>query len=333
MERGAADAAGGTRMTTTATSTRFQQLIEKNQAAVSTRRKVVNVVMLAITGLMTILALIPLFWIVGYVIYKGGQYINLDFFIHTPRPLGMTGGGVLNAIEGTLIISGLATVIAIPPAVLAAFYAANHPNTPLGLALRFSTDVLAGVPSIVIGLFVYAIMVKPMGHFSGFAGGVAMAILMLPTIIRTTEEMLKLVPHTLREASLGLGAPEWKTSLSVVFPAALNGIITGFLLGIARAAGETAPLLFTALGNERYEFGLIVQSGIAQKQGIFEILQRAFDQPIDSLPLTLWKYASQPYPERIQQSWAAALVLMIVILLINIFARLWVEARKRRMQG
>jgi len=318
---------------TTAASTRFQQLIEKNKATVSARRKATNVVMLIITGLMTILALIPLFWIIGYVIYKGGQYINLDFFIHTPRPLGMAGGGVLNAIQGTLIISALATVIAIPPAVLAAFYAANNPNTPLGLALRFSTDVLAGVPSIVIGFFFYALLVKPMGHYSGFAGGVAMAILMLPTIVRTTEEMLKLVPHTLREASLGLGAPEWKTSLSVVFPAAFNGIVTGFLLGIARAAGETAPLLFTALGNERYDLGLIVQSGIAQKQSIFTIVQRVLDQPVDSLPLTLWKYAQQPYPERIQQSWAAALVLMIVILLINIVARLWVEARKRRLQG
>jgi len=321
-------------MTTTMTTiTRFQQLIEKNQAVRSSRRKVTNVVMLIITGLMTLLALIPLFWIIGYVVYKGGQYINLDFFIHTPRPLGMAGGGVLNAIQGTLIIAGLATVIAVPPALLAAFYAANNPNTPLGIALRFSTDVLSGVPSIVIGLFVYALLVKPMGHFSGFAGGVAMAILMLPTIIRTTEEMLKLVPHTLREASLGLGATEWKTSLSVVLPAAMSGIITGFLLAIARAAGETAPLLFTALGNERYDLGLIVQSGIAQKQGLFSIIQRVFDQPVDSLPLTLWKYAPQPYPERIQQSWAAALVLIIVILLINILARLWVEARKRRLQG
>lgn len=320
---------------TTATNapTRFQELIEKNQAAVSLRRKVINMVMLAITGLMTILALIPLFWIVGYVVYKGGQYINLDFFLHTPRPLGMEGGGVLNAIQGTLIISALASVIAIPPGVLAAFYAANNPNTPLGIALRFSTDVLAGVPSIVIGLFTYAILVKPMGHFSGFAGGVAMAILMLPTIIRTTEEMLKLVPHTLREASLGLGAPEWRTSVSVILPAAMSGVATGILLSIARAAGETAPLLFTALGNERYDLVLIVQSGIAQRQGVFEILQRVFNQPVDSLPLTLWKYAQQPYPERIQQSWAAALVLMIVILLINILARLWVENRKRRLQG
>lgn len=320
-------------MTTITTASRFQQLIEKNQKVVSSRRKAVNAVMLTITGLMTLLALIPLFWIIGYVVYKGGQYINLDFFIHTPRPLGMAGGGVLNAIQGTLIIAGLASLLAIPPAVLAAFYAANNPNTPLGIALRFSTDVLSGVPSIVIGLFVYAILVKPMGHYSGFAGGAAMAILMLPTIIRTTEEMLKLVPHTLREASLGLGAPEWKTSLSVVLPAAMNGIITGILLSVARAAGETAPLLFTALGNERYDLGLIVQSGIAQKQGLIEIIKRVFDQPVDSLPLTLWKYAQQPYPERIQQSWAAALVLMIVILLINIFTRLWVESRKRRLQG
>src|SRR5512147_1508343 len=236
-----------------------------------------NIIMLSITGLMTILALIPLFWIIGYVVYKGGQYINLDFFIHTPRPLGIEGGGVLHAIQGTLIIAALGSLIAIPPGILAAFYAANNPNTPLGIALRFSTDVLSGVPSIVIGLFAYAVIVKPMGHYSGFAGGVAMAILMLPTIIRTTEEMLKLVPHTLREGSLALGAPEWKTSISVVFPAAMNGVVTGFLLAIARASGETAPLLFTALGNERYDVGAIVTNGIAQKQGIFQILGRIFN--------------------------------------------------------
>ncbi len=240
---------------------------------------------------------------------------------------------MLHAIQGTLVIAVLASIFAIPPGILAAFYAARYPNTPLGIALRFSTDVLSGVPSIVIGLFAYAVIVKPMGHYSGFAGGIAMAILMLPTIIRTTEEMLKLVPHTLREGSLALGAPEWKTSISVVLPAALNGIITGFLLAIARAAGETAPLLFTALGNERYNLGQIVKSGIAQKQGIGQIFQRVFNQPVDSLPLTLWKYAQQPYPERIQQSWAVALVLMVFILLINIFARVWVESRKRALQG
>jgi phosphate transport system permease protein len=313
--------------------TRFQQLIAKNQAALSTRRKVVNAGMLSLTGLLTLLALVPLFWTIGYVVYRGGKSINLDFFIHLPRPLGMAGGGVLHAIEGTLVVTLLAAVFAIPPGVLAAFYAARNPNTPLGVALRFSTDVLSGVPSIVIGLFAYAIMVKPMGHYSGLAGGVALAILMLPTIIRTTEEMLKLVPHTLYEGSLALGAPEWKTSLSVVFPAALNGVVTGFLLAIARAAGETAPLLFTTLGNERYDIASIVRNGAAQHQSLFQIIGRIVDQPVDSLPLTLWKYAQQPYPERIDQAWAVALVLMILVLLINIFARLWIETRKRRLQG
>lgn len=313
--------------------TRFQQLIEKKQAQLASRRKVTNALMLGLTGVMTLLALIPLFWIVGYVIYKGGQYLSVDFFTQMPRPLGMEGGGVRHAIEGTLVITLLAALFAIPPGILAAFYAARFPNKPLGVALRFSTDVLSGVPSIVIGLFAYAIIVKPMGHYSALAGGLAMAFLMLPTIIRTTEEMLKLVPHNLREGSLALGAPEWKTSVSVLFPAALNGIITGFLLALARAAGETAPLLFTALGNERYDLGTIVTNGIAQKQGFFQILGRIVDQPADSLPLTLWKYAQMPYPERVAQSWAVALVLMIFVLLINILARLWVENRKRRLQG
>ncbi len=245
----------------------------------------------------------------------------------------MDGGGVLHAIEGTIIISLLASVIAIPPGVLAAFYAARNPNTPLGVALRFSTDVLSGVPSIVVGLFGYALIVKPQGHYSALAGGVALAILMLPTIIRTTEEMLKLVPATLREASLGLGASEWKTSLSVLLPAAMNGVITGILLSIARSAGETAPLLFTALGNERYDLGNIIQNGVANHQNVFQILNRIFEQPIDSLPLTLWKYAQQPYPERIEQSWAVALVLMILVLSTNIIARIWIDVRTKKLKG
>jgi len=314
-------------------TTQFQEMIAKNQVRLGTRRKVINGIMLTVTGLLTILALIPLFWIIGYVFYKGGSYLNFAFFTQTARPLGIEGGGVLHAIEGTIILSILSAVFAIPPGVLAAFYASRYPNTPIGIALRFSTDVLSGVPSIVIGLFVYAVMVKPMGHYSGLAGGVAMGILMLPVIIRTTEEMLKLVPGTLREGSLALGAAEWKTSLSVVFPAALNGIVTGFLLAISRAAGETAPLLFTALGNERYDIKALITNGIAQKQSVFTIFGRIVDQPVDSLPLTLWKYAQQPYPERIQQSWAVALVLMIFVLAINILARLWVESRKRRLQG
>ena len=311
----------------------FSVMLAQGHQRRRSSRKAVNAVMLALTGLLTLLALIPLFWIIGYVFYRGGKAINLDFFIHTPTPLGVPGGGVLHAIEGTLIISLISSILAIPPGILAAFYAARHPNTPLGVALRFSTDMLSGVPSIVVGLFVYALIVVPQKHFSALAGGVALAILMLPIITRTTEEMLKLVPGTLREASLGLGAPEWKTSLSVVFPAALDGIITGFLLGIARAAGETAPLLFTALGNERFDLGRMIQSGVQSHQSIFQVIGRILNQPVDSLPLTLYKYAQQPYPERVEQSWAVALVLLILVLLVNIIARLWIELRARRLRG
>jgi len=297
------------------------------------RRKLSNIFMLAITGLFTLLALIPLFWIIGYVIYKGGQYINLDFFIHLPRPLGITGGGVLNAIEGTLLLTILAGLFAVPPGILAAYYVSYKPNTLLGIVVRFGTDVLSGVPSIVIGLFCYALIVKNQGHYSALAGGIALAILMLPTIIRTTEEMIKLVPHSLREGSLALGSPEWKTALSVTLPAASQGIITGILLGIARASGETAPLLFTALGNDNYNVGKIIQAGIGNHQNIFTILGMIINQPVDSLPLTLWKYAQQPYPERINQSWAAALVLMILVLSLNILTRVWVQLRANRMHG
>jgi phosphate transport system permease protein len=296
-------------------------------------RKFSNIFMLTVTGLFTLSALVPLFWIIGYVIYKGGQYINLDFFIHLPTPLGITGGGVLNAIEGTIVLTILAALFAIPPGVLAAYYVAYKPNTVLGILVRFGTDVLSGIPSIIVGLFGYALIVKNQGHYSALAGGIALAIIMLPTIIRTTEEMIKLVPHSLREGSLALGSPEWKTALSVTLPAASQGIITGVMLGLARASGETAPLLFTALGNENYNVGKIVQLGFASHQSIFTILGNIIGQPVDSLPLTLWKYAQQPYPERINQSWAAALVLMIVVLSINILTRVWVQVRARRMQG
>jgi phosphate transport system permease protein len=297
------------------------------------RRRLSNRAMLVLTGLATVLALVPLFWIIGYVVLQGGKYINWTFFTQLPRPPGVAGGGVLNAIEGTVLLVILASIFSIPPGVLAAFYAAYYPNTPLGIAVRFSTDVLSGVPSIIIGLFLYAVVVKTQGHFSALAGGIALAILMLPTIIRTTEEMLKLVPPALREASLALGAPEWKTSLSVVLPAAGNGLITGFLLGLARASGETAPLLFTALGNEYFEFFAQVRSGLASGRDPFTILAKILGQPVDSLPLTLWKYAQQPYPERTQQAWAAALVLMGLVLSTNIAARLWIVFRARRMKG
>jgi phosphate transport system permease protein len=311
----------------------FSELIDHNRVRRSRQRKAANTAMLSLTGLVTLLALIPLFWIIGYVLIRGGKNINLDFFIHLPRPVGMAGGGVLSAIEGTLVVTLLAAFFAIPPGVIAAFYAARYPNTPVGVALRFSTDVLSGIPSIVIGLFAYTIIVIPMGHYSGLAGGAALAVIMLPTIIRTTEEMLKLVPATLREASLGLGAPEWKTSLSVLFPAASSGIVTGFLLALARAAGETAPLLMTSLGNERFDIGQIVRAGVQGHKSIFTILWSIVNQPVDSLPLALWKYAQQPYPERVEQAWAVALVLMLFVLIVNVTARVWIQNRTRRMKG
>jgi phosphate transport system permease protein len=297
------------------------------------QRLITNSLLLTLTGLLTLLALVPLFWIVGYVIYRGGSSLSLDFFTKLPTPMGVAGGGVLHAIEGTLLLTALSGLFAIPPGVLAAFYVAEHPDTPLGITVRFGTDVLAGVPSIVIGLFGYALVVKAQGHYSAVAGGLALAMLMLPTIIRTTEEMLKLVPHTLREGSLALGAPEWKTSLSVTLQAAGDGILTGFLLGLARASGETAPLLFTALGNERFEVGRMVQGGLRAGQSLPAIMLNLIEQPVDSLPLTMWKYAQQPFPERVDQAWAVALVLMILVLLINILARVWSQARAKRMQG
>jgi phosphate transport system permease protein len=297
------------------------------------RRKTRNMIMLVSTGLVTALALVPLFWIIGYVIARGGQYINLSFFTQLPRPIGMEGGGVLHAIEGTLLLVLMGSVFAIPPALLAGIYAAYHSQTPLGIAVRFGTDVLAGVPSIVIGIFGYALIVRNQGHYSAFAGAVALAIMMFPVILRTTEEMIKLVPSHLREGGIALGASEWRTMFSVTLPAAASGVVSGVLLGLARASGETAPLLFTVLGNENFEIGRIVTSGIQGHQGLFEILGRIFEQPVDSLPLTLWKYAQQPYPERVNQSWAVALVLMGLVLTINILARLWVSSRAARAGG
>ncbi len=304
-------------------------LTHKADAGLRRRRKFVNRMMLGLAGLMSLLAVAVLLWIIGYVVYRGAPSINLAFLTQTPRPLGVTGGGVLHAIEGTLILSILAALFAIPPGIIAAFYVAYHPNTPLGTAIRFGTDVLAGVPSIVIGIFVYILVVRAAGHYSALAGGIALAVLMLPIIIRASEEMIKLVPGTLREASLALGAPEWKTAMRVILPAALNGIITGILLGVARAAGETAPLLFTALGNDRFEAGKLIQSSLESGHNIFQALFNLIQQPVDSLPLTLFKYTQMPFPERVNQAWGVALVLILLVLVTNIGARLWVGRRRK----
>jgi len=273
-------------------------------------RKTVNAIMLALTGLATVLALVPLLWILGYVVREGAPALTLDFFTKLPTPAGVPGGGLVNALVGSAITVGIGALIAAPIGVLAAFFAATYPNTPFGLSIRFATDVISGVPSIIMGIFAYTLIVLPQRHFSALSGGVVLAFIMLPIIIRTTEEMLKLVPRSLHEGSLALGAPEWRTSLSVILPAAGNGVITGLMLAIARAAGEAAPMLFTSFGNP--------------------FMSTALDQPIATLPHTIFVYAISPYPDWHAKAWATALVLIVVILALNILARLitWWRARQ-----
>lgn len=285
------------------------------------RRRMTNFVMLGLTGLLTLLAMLPLVWVTLYTIITGGRYINLDLFLQLPVGIGNTGGGVANAVQGTIIVTLLGMLISIPLGVLAAFYVAEKPNTRLGLTVRFSTDVLAGVPSIIVGLFGYGLLVKPLGTYSALAGGVAISIIMLPTIVRTTEEMLKLVPKSLREGSMALGAPNWRTSLVILLPAALQGVITGIMLAIARGVGETAPLLFTILGNDQFNIGQIVQSGVQNNLPPQVILQGVLLSPTDALTLTMYKYSQDPFPERVQQAWAVALVVMLFVLGINIITR------------
>ncbi len=274
-------------------------------------RKSTNIVMLTLTGLATAAAVVPLVWIIVYVFQTGLPALNADFFTQLPTPAGVAGGGIANAIVGSLITVGIGLVIAAPIGVLTAFYAASHANRPLGLAIRFGTDVIAGVPSIVMGIFAYALVVLPQRHFSALAGGVVLAFIMLPIIVRTTEEMLRLVPGTLREGSLALGAPEWKTSWRVVLPAAWNGVLTGLMLAIARATGEAAPMLFTAFGNP--------------------FLNTDINQPIATLPHTIFVYAIAPYDDWHAKAWATALVLIVLVLVLNVLARLIVAWRARRL--
>jgi phosphate transport system permease protein len=272
-------------------------------------RKTVNAVMLTLTGLATLLAIAPLVWILAYVIQQGAPALSLDFFTKLPTPAGVPGGGLVNALVGSAITVGLGALIAAPLGGLGAFYLTAYPNTPLSLAVRFGTDVISGVPSIIMGIFAYTLIVLPQRHFSALSGGVVLAFIMLPIILRTTEEMLKLVPKTLREGSLALGAPEWRTSLSVLLPAAGNGVITGVMLAIARAAGEAAPMLFTAFGNP--------------------FMSTALDQPIATLPHTIFVYAIAPYDDWHAKAWATALVLIVLVLTLNVLARVltWWRAR------
>ncbi len=271
----------------------------------STRRTLVNYIVTGLSILATIVVLIPLLAILAYLIYKGASSLNLAFFTHIPAPVGEEGGGMANSIVGSGIILTLASLMGIPIGIAAGVYVAEFgQGTVLANAIRFTADVLNGVPSIVMGISVYSLIVMPQKHFSAFAGGVALAIMMVPTITRTTEEMLATVPHAIREAALGLGVPKWRTVLSVSLRTASPGIITGCMLAFARVAGETAPLLFTALGNQYWSIRL--------------------NEPIAALPLQIFVYANSPYDEWHRLAWAGALVLIVLIMvsvtLVRIFA-------------
>jgi phosphate transport system permease protein len=275
------------------------------------RRKRTSRIMLGLAGAAAVIAVAPLIWIVGYVLLQGATQLTPEFLTSLPTPVGVAGGGIVNAIVGSFMTVGLGLVVAVPIGLLAGMYAAARPDSRLGIGIRFATDTLAGVPSIVIGIFAYTLIVLPQGHFSAFAGAMALSFIMLPTIVRSTEEMLKLVPQSLREGSLAVGAPEWRTSLSVLVPAAATGILTGVMLAIARAAGEAAPMLFTAFGNP--------------------FMSTALDQPVATLPHMIFIYGSSPYEDWRAKAWATALVLIALVLLLNVAARLLTSWRARRM--
>jgi phosphate transport system permease protein len=254
-----------------------------------------------------VVALIPLFFILLNLVLKGAGSLSWDFFSRTPAPAGESGGGVVHALVGTLLIVGTASLIGLPIGVGAGIYCAEFPASRLTWITRFVADVLNGTPSIVVGVFAWAWIVAQQKHFSALAGSVALALLMIPMVLRTTEEMIKLVPNSLREAALALGYPRWRTSLSVVIRTTLPGIMTGALLAIARIAGETAPLLFTALGSQYLSFDIT--------------------QPMAALPLTVFTYATGPYEEWHRYAWAAALVLIIVVFVLSLGARLAIRRR------
>ncbi len=260
---------------------------------ISLQRRVTDHVMTGVAVLTVILVLVPLFAIFAYLVYRGVGSINWAFLTQTPKPVGEPGGGMANAIVGSVFILALASVIGVPLGVGAGIYLAEFGRNRFGDAIRFTADVLNGVPSIVIGIVAYSIVVLYQKHFSALAGGVALAIMMIPTITRTTEEMLLLVPQALREASYGLGISRWRTTLSITLRTATSGVITGIMLAFARVAGETAPLLFTAFGNQFWNLRP--------------------DQPTAALPLQIFNYAISPYDEWHRQAWAGALVLIILI--------------------
>jgi len=264
-------------------------------------RKLLSAAFVGFCGLSVVIALIPLAFILFFVVSQGMQAINLDFFTKMPKPVGETGGGMANAIVGTFILTMLGSLFAVPIGILSGVYSSEYAGSRFASAIRFAADTLNGVPSIVIGVFVYGIAVLPFKQFSALAGGLALGVMMIPIISRTTEELLLLVPGTMREGALALGATQASAMFSVVLPATLPGIVTGVMLALARIAGETAPLLFTAFNNPYFSTKL--------------------NQPISSLTLQVYTYANSPYADWHRQAWAGALVLVSIVLLCSILAR------------
>ncbi|MGO9231976.1 MAG: phosphate ABC transporter permease PstA [Bryobacteraceae bacterium] len=271
-----------------------------------TFRKIVNNVMLTATGLCTLLTVSILFVILGYLVYNGGKSLDWGFFTKLPLPPGEDGGGMANAIVGSAEMVGLAALIGLPIGFLGGLYLAEFSGKFLGFAIRYTADLLNGVPSIVIGIFAWALVVVPMHSFSALAGAIALAIMLIPISMRTAEQFLSTVPNALREGALALGAPKWKVLATVIVPAAMKGILTGMILGVARVAGETAPLLFTALNNQFWPRGIA--------------------QPAASLPVMIYTHAIAPYDDWHRLAWAAGLVLLAMVLVTNIAAR-WILSR------
>ena len=274
------------------------------------RRRIVSKIAVTLCLLSVIIALVPLGFILFFVVTRGIGALNWDFFTQLPKPVGEPGGGMANAIVGTLMLSGLGAIFAIPVGIVSGVYMSEYAGTRFAAAVRFAADTLNGVPSIVIGVFVYGIVVLQMRQFSMLAGSVALGVMMIPIIARTTEELLRLVPQTLREGALALGATRARATFSVVLPAALPGIITGVILALARIAGETAPLLFTSFNNRFWNTNPL--------------------QPTASLTVQIFTYASSPYEDWHRQAWAGALVLVSIVLTCSILAR-WATRRLERM--
>jgi phosphate transport system permease protein len=276
-------------------------------------RSLVSTVFVSFCMLSVLLALVPLAFILFFVVTQGIQALNVDFFTKMPTPVGEAGGGMANAIVGTLILAGLGSLLAVPTGILSGVYMSEYGGTRFSAAVRFAADTLNGVPSIVIGVFVYGIAVLPLRHFSAMAGGLALGIMMIPIVARTTEELLLLVPGTMREGALALGATRARAVFTVVLPAALPGIVTGVILALARIAGETAPLLFTSLNN-----------------GFFST---RLDQPISALTVQVYTYAISPYEDWHRQAWAGALVLVSIVFVCSLVARFATRRLERLARG